>query len=590
MKFPHRSTPLWMSLEIISVAVLLLVASLSNSFGDSDLSPPISQEELRLGERMYRDGILPSGEPMQAFARGDLPVPGTAFSCSSCHLRSGLGSFEGGVITLPTNGPKLFQPFRGYSSLSFGGRRIMPRPIVEENLKFYPKPPNRPVYTDISLASVIRYGVDPIGRVLSDVMPRYHLQKEDMKLLVAYLKALSSHLSPGVSDSAIHFATVVTEDVSPAYQNAMLVPLENYVRVRNETNFQDPEEGVIGSRSRLMAETAFTPRGVAVRKLVLSRWVLKGPPETWRSQLEEYNRREPVFALLGGITLGDWEPIHRFCEENQIPNLFPITDFPVVSTTDWYTLYLSKGLYQEGERAARFLQDREELKGKPVLQITRDTRQGRALARGFLEAWHDLGLEPPQTVLLKEGGPLTAEHLRQEVSQKRPAVVVLWDGPESFKALESLVTDKERPVLVLLSSSLLGKELFTLSERIRNFTYLTYPYGVSQTLQERLAQVRPAMGVKKFNPETNTERSVRIAQQSYILTTILNMALLEMRGNYYRDNLLDVIGMLMDQDVPLYDHLSFGPGQRYASKGCYIVQLGEGPKPSLVKKSDWVDY
>ena len=63
---------------------------------------------------------------------------------------------------------------------------------------------------------------------------------------------------------------------------------------------------------------------------------------------------------------------------------------------------------------------------------------------------------------------------------------------------------------------------------------------------------------------------------------------MDMKGNYYRDNFLDVIGMMDDLEVPLYERLSFGPGQRYASKGCYIVQLSKGEKPELVKKSDWV--
>jgi len=90
-------------------------------------------------------------------------------------------------------------------------------------------------------------------------------------------------------------------------------------------------------------------------------------------------------------------------------------------------------------------------------------------------------------------------------------------------------------------------------------------------------------GVIKFKVDDN-----RIAKQTYALVEVMAMAMMEIKGNYYRDNLLDVISMSMDRVVPLYERLSFGPGQRYASKGCYIVQLGGGDKPELVKKSEWV--
>ena len=540
-----------------------------------------------MGERIYREGVLPSGEPLRATLKGGLSVPGTTFACVSCHLRSGLGSLEGGIFTPPTNGAKLFKPLQVYSSSTKSDRPFTPPQIVRENLKFYQTSQRRPIYTDRTLAIALRDGIDSAGRTMNDVMPRYLLADEDMEILISYLKSLSSDVSPGVSDTTIRFATIIADDVSLEDRNAMLTPLENFIRSKNLANFLDPKAGVrsrsTGFRSRVMAETTFAPRGVAIRELSLSRWVLKGPSETWRGQMEEYYRKEPVFAILGGITDGDWQPVHLFCEENQIPSIFPNTDFPVISQSDWYTLYLSKGYYQEGEGAARFLNDKNELTGKPIVQIVRDTREGRALSRGFEETWRDFGQTAPVTVTLKAGETLTAELLQQELARVKPAAVILWDGPDSLKTLEMLAAGKDRPATVLVSSRYLGKGMLSLKDEVRDFTYLTYPFGISQSPQERSAS--PSMGVKNFNVEGNTVATIRISQQSFILNLVLDMALLEMKGNYYRDYLLDVIGTIMDLDVPLYDRLNFGPGQRYASKGCHIIQLA---KTGLIKKSGWM--
>jgi len=62
-----------------------------------------------------------------------------------------------------------------------------------------------------------------------------------------------------------------------------------------------------------------------------------------------------------------------------------------------------------------------------------------------------------------------------------------------------------------------------------------------------------------------------------------------MKGHFYRDRLLEVVDMMQDETtIPLYPRLSFGPGQRYISKGCYIVKLGSGATPKIIRASDWV--
>lgn len=40
--------------------------------------------------------------------------------------------------------------------------------------------------------------------------------------------------------------------------------------------------------------------------------------------------------------------------------------------------------------------------------------------------------------------------------------------------------------------------------------------------------------------------------------------------------------------VATCNRLSFGSGQRYASKGYYVSRVGKGPDPEFVKVSGWV--
>jgi hypothetical protein len=534
----------------------------------AQLSP---EEVQRLGERMYLEGILPSGEPMQAFVSGDIPVDGTSFTCVSCHLRSGLGSIEGEVITPPTNGRILYKERKPYVK----GAEFVPQ---IHNYAVYLS--ERPAYTDESLATLIAAGVDPTGRSVLKAMPRYELDDQDMAILIAYLKTLSDQPSPGVDLEAktIRFATVIVEGEDPVAVESMVLPLQfsvdrkNSLAVASKNNFRVARMGynMLGD----LHSYTFT----------LSRWILRGSPETWRAQLDDYYAKEPVFALLGGISPGTWEPVHRFCEDNRIPDLFPIVDQPVLSDTDWYTLYLSRGVRQEGEAAARYLHGMIEIiKDRPIVQVIRDNPRGQALADGFRTVWASTGHAAVRDVVLKDGETITTERLEQITAKDNPAVLLIWDDADLLPAIQGLMTQANHPGLVLASGTWLGGKLFTIPAELRSSLYLTYPYRLPQN------EVRFDIAARKVLAGKNpADYDPIIIRQSYATQEVLGKAMMEMRGEFYRDFLLDMIGMMDDLYLPLYERVSFGPGQRYASKGCYIVQLGDGEMPQLENVSEWV--
>jgi hypothetical protein len=589
--------------KVSTAALILLTILFSVSARGAGLTDLKADEVQRLGERMYRDGILPSGEPIQATLKGDVKVPGSAFSCESCHLRSGIGSIEGQIVSPPTNWLKLSKPYYKYEPILGDHSRVM-KGMYDGRAPA--KPVFRPSYTYETLVEALLLGVSPTGREFNSAMPRYVLEDRDMDILIAYLKTLSAELSPGVDPAFkyIRFATVIAGDVPADERKEMLAVLDSIIDQHNSNARKRNRRLNMGTH---MQDAAFNyPR------FTLARWELKGTPDTWRAQLEEYYRKEPVFALLGGISVADWRPMHEFSEQNKIPCLLPITDLPVVSDSDWYTLYFNKGMYQEGDTAARYLaMNSESASDAGILQVVEDTPRARAVAAGFLAAWKDLGRGAPETVNLPPGQTISAEMLRSLTGSKRSSTLLLWTAAGTLPALGSLAEDKGRPGMVFVSSSLLDRETRSIPEAARGFTYISYPYRLDPDtvgfrtsfefwLKKRTIPVsdkriatrlfsltnvllEPFATVKRdFNPGGMGQGQVNMEDQFE--------SLMHVKRNYYRDYLFDVIGMFGDKGSLDYERLSFGPGQRYMSKGCYIVQLSPGPKPELVKRSDWVIF
>lgn len=532
-------------------------------------------EQVRLGERMYREGILPSGKAMQSVVKGGIAVPGTSFSCASCHLRAGLGSVEGTVVAPPATGTKLYTPYIRPPSLANNsdraGQAMHDRTVVQ-----------RPAYDRKSLAHALRDGIDPAGKILNDAMPRYPLGDRDMAILISYLESLSSTPSPGASATEFKFATIITDDVSQEERQALLQPLQEVIAEKNQQLKLYDDFIKFGYSPTIEMRHAF-------RKASLDVWELKGPPETWGRQLAAFYKSNPVFAVLGGISNSDWRPVHDFCEAQHLPCLFPITDLPVVSATGWYTYYYNKGYAQEGEAAARYLNLMEDLTADTsVLQIVQDSPAGRALATGFQASWHELDHPAVTTLTLTAGQLLDHAALASILKKHKPGVLLLWTDAALLPFLPKIAEQLPATGKIFISSGYLGKKTTTLAESVRERVYITFPYRLAPYIGSEdgvlSAQVPTLTSAKDFGDRRITSRTITMLK----LVTMRGLNLLY--DNLYRDHLLDIIGSQMDLIVRDYEYLTFGPGQRYVSSGCYIIQLGSGSEPALLPKSEWVIY
>jgi hypothetical protein len=333
------------------------------------------------GEAIFRRGLLSSGDELKARGVGDMRIHGKDAACVNCHRRSGFGAKEGQSVIPPITGRYLFQP-------RVRSREEADIPFVD-SMRW-----DREPYTDATLARAIREGLDSQGKPLSALMPRFSLDDADMTALTGYLKRLDQRRVPGVTDTVLHFATIITPDADPVKRRGMLDVLEKYFADKNATP--------LGPTPRLRASRMMM--FMVNRRWELHVWQLTGAESTWQEQLERRLAKEPVLAVISGLAGKTWAPVHAFCESKALPCLFPNVEAPPAQADrDFYSLYLSKGVLLEAELIAGAILDADAAAPKVVRQIYRPGDSGEPGARALSAALQRHGIALHDHLLTGDG-------------------------------------------------------------------------------------------------------------------------------------------------------------------------------------------
>jgi hypothetical protein len=432
----------------------------------------------------------------------------------------------------------------------------------------------RPAYDDATLAVAMRDAVDPAGNPIETPMPRYDLPDLEMRAIVAYMKSLSAETSPGVSSDEIHFATVVTPgaDAEP-----MLQLMRHFFDEKNADTRYETRRVSDGPWFR-------DNRNEAYRKWVLHVWELEGAQDTWASQLEAHYRQTPVFALVSGSSEAGWQPVHDFCERQEIPAILPNVDLPVVSGDDYYTLYFSQGMVLEARTIAQHVATRSA--EEPMLQVYRTDPFGQAASEGLTRALDRQGQPAPSSVSFDPARPIDVEQLARKIGGIEPSVVVLWLGAEDLEKVREAIERTELAARFYLSSTMLDAQTEAVPDRIRRVAYLVHPFALPEDFTRRFDRTRGWLDHRDI-PVTDE----RAMAQTFFACMVVGEALMHVRYDYfYRDYFLEVIDHFYSimQFSSSHATPSFGPGQRYISKGCYVVDLARATDDAPFAAAEWI--
>lgn len=514
------------------------------------------------GEAIYLDGVLESGASLEGTRGSGSPVTtGAEAACVNCHQRSGLGSVEGGISIPPVTGSYLF-----HSRAHDASEPALP---YVESLHG-----NRDPYTDATLARAIRDGVDSQGRALNYLMPRFALGAGDMAALIAYLRRLGSGRIPGVTDTVLHFATIVAADADPLKRRGMLDVLEQYVEQKNRFPLK-PSPRMLTSGRTQFSKSMY----MANRRWQLHVWELTGPSSTWPAQLDRHLAEEPVYAVLSGLAGSNWQPVHEFCERNSIPCLFPNVEVPIVAGKGFYTLYFSKGVLLEAELIARAI---VEGGGRAVEQVYRAGDSGEAAAQTLAAEVRALGVTVHPTVLSSTASAREVKAALRKGAGARGRSLVLWLRAGDLAALEGLPAPAGP---VYLSGLMGGLEMAPLPADWRDRTRMTYPFDPPDRRGVRLDY---ALGWFSFRHIPVVAQQVQV--DTYLACSLLGDVLNRMSDNFARPYLVEQLQELVEHRLitGYYPHLALASNQRFASKGGYVVHFRDRAGTAVVAESDWI--
>jgi len=520
------------------------------------------------GQSIYLRGVVGSGAPLEGAREAGMTTIGADAACASCHQRSGLGSVEGGISIPPITGQYLFR-----SSTSGGAEPVLP---YVESVRG-----NRDPYTEATLARAIREGVDSQGRPLGYLMPRFALADDDMAALIDYLKGLGASKVPGVTDTVLHLATIVTPDADPVKRDGMLDVLEHFVAEKNAFPLR-PSPPMRTSGKTQYSKSLY----MANRHWQLHVWKLTGPSAGWRAQLDRYLAAEPVYAVLSGLAGSNWAPVHEFCEERGIPCLFPNVEAPVDAERDFYSLYFSKGVLLEAQLIARAILGSDDLPNvKVVEQVYRAGDSSEPAARALAATLRGRGVRVHDTVLRAEarGQGLTSALRAAARRSDAPArALVLWLRPADITALGGV---KAGAAAVYLSGLMGGLERSPLPAAWREHALMTYPFDLPDRRRVRLDY---PLGWFAYRHIALVDEQVQT--DTFLACSLLADVLNRMADNFARPYLIEQLQGLLEHRLitGYYPRLTLASNQRFASKGGYVVHFRDPGGPALVATGDWM--
>jgi hypothetical protein len=190
--------------------------------------------------------------------------------------------------------------------------------------------------------------------------------------------------------------------------------------------------------------------------------------------------------------------------------------------------------------------------------------------------------------LRRQGVAVTSRVLapRERVSDALAAVakvdaLVLWLRPADIAQLDNRVSGHK----VFMSGLMGGLESAPLPANWRMVTEMAYPFDPPDKRRWRLDFALGWFSIRHI-PVVD----LQVQADTYLACGILAETLSHMTDAFMRDYLVERIEDMLEHRLVTgyYPRLALAPGQRFASKGGYLVRFADASGTRIVPDGDWI--
>jgi hypothetical protein len=259
----------------------------------------------------------------------------------------------------------------------------------------------------------------------------------------------------------------------------------------------------------------------------------------------------------------------------------------VVAPNEFDNLYLSKGVLLEAQLIAHDLEEqRQNVPLKRVIQVFRAGDVGSQAAEDLAAALAGDDFTIVNRTLGVNQPPRADKAARELAAALRDAragdVLVLWLRAGDVATLGPVPAELS---MAYMSGRMSGLERSPLPAAWRSATRIAYPFDLPERRRVRVDYPLGWFSIRKIPV---------VAQQAqtdtWLACGIVSDAINHMADTFVRDYLVERIEEMLEHRIVTgyYPRLALAPGQRFASKGGYLVRFAEPSGHKVVALGDWI--